>query len=322
MEILERQKSRKLLSLEAMMRRLPENDMDEFSFYKDMYMSQRKGYNGEVYVDQTWNEMNIPTPYYLFHSHESINHAGNSHQIDTVMLTPHFIWLVEIKDIGGRLDIDEAKHQMIRTSQKGLIDSFKNPLNQVKRHAEWIKRKLRALQMNLPVEIAVIIVSDHTIIGLIPKGAPIFHASGIQTELDKLFDKHRERIVSQGQIEKLKTELMNMRQRKDWKAKADVRKLRKGVLCKECDYRSSMVFEHGSFRCVKCGDRSKSAYLEALLDYRYLWGEWISNRELREFLGVESRYAVIRLIKDLNLEQQGTYRNRKYRIPEFFINKE
>ncbi len=318
MEILKRQKSRKLQSLEALLRRLPENDVGDFNFYKDIYVSQRKGYNGEVCVDQMWKEMNIPQSYCLFHGFETVNHAGRSHQMDTIVLTPQFIWLLEIKDIGGRIDIDESKQQMIRTNQEGLIESFKNSLDQIKRHSEFINRKLRDLRMNLPVECAVIFVSDYTIIGAIPKGAPIFHASGLQTELDKISQKHRERKLSTSQFEKLKTVLMNMLHRKDWQAKIDVKILRKGVLCKNCDYKSVMKFEYGSFKCVKCGVKSKDAYLEALLDYRYLWSEWISNRELREYLGVESRYSIIRLIKELNLEYQGTFRDRKYRIPDFF----
>jgi len=317
MEVLERQKSWKLLTLEALVKRLPENDGGEFSFYKDMHVSQRKGYGGEVCVDQMWNEMNIPNPYYLFHGFETVNHAGNSHQIDTICLTPQFIWLLEIKDIGGRIDIDESKHQMIRTKQEGLIESFKNPIDQVKRHAEFVKRKLRDFQLNLPVEYAVIFVSDYTIIGSIPKGAPIFHASGLQTELDKLFNKHRESSLSSPQLEKLKIELLNMHQCKQWKAKVDVRRLRKGVLCKSCDYKSVMKYEHGSFKCVKCGFKCKAAYVEALSDYRYLFGEWISNQGLRDYLGVESRHAIKRIIQKINLEQTGTFRNRKYRIPDF-----
>ncbi|MDN4492049.1 nuclease-related domain-containing protein [Ureibacillus aquaedulcis] len=318
MEILKRQKSWKLLGLEALLRRLPDYDTGEFNFYKDMYTAQKKGYEGELSVDQMWIELNIPTPYALLHNFETINHAGYTHQIDTILLTPHFIWLLEIKNIGGRLDIDESKHQLIRTNSEGMVESFRNPVNQIKRHGKFISRKLRDLRMNLPVEYSIIIVSDYTIIGSIPKSISIFHANGLQTELDKLFNKHQGRGISLGQFEKIKTELLNIQQPKEWKAKVETKRLQKGVLCKKCDYKSVMIFEHGSFRCGKCGFKSKDAHLEALLDYRYLWSEWITNRELRDFLGVDSRFSIIRLLKDLNIEYQGTYRDRKYRIPESF----
>ncbi|MFC7685884.1 nuclease-related domain-containing protein [Ureibacillus sp. GCM10028918] len=318
MEILKRQKSWKLLGLEALLRRLPDHDLSEFNFYKDMYVAQKKGYDGEVSVDRMWMELNIPTPYVLFHSFEAINHAGYTHQIDTILLTPHFIWLIEIKNIGGRLDIDESKHQLIRTNQEGLIESFRNPVNQIKRHAQFISRKLRDLKIDLPTEVSIIIVSEYTIIGSIPKGISIFHASGLQTELDKLINKHRERGITPNQLDTFKMELMSIHQRDEWKSKVNPSKLRKGVLCRNCDYKSIMVFEYGSFKCVRCGIKSKDAYLEALSDYRYLISEWITNRELREFLGVESRYSINRLLKELKLEYQGTYRDRKYRIPESF----
>lgn len=318
MELLKRQKSSKLLNLEALMRRLSGPETGDFYFYQEMYVTQKKGYDGEVCVDQVWSELDILSPFAFLHGFETINDAGRNHQIDTLVLTPYFIWILEIKNIGGRIDIDESKHQLIRTNPDGIIESFRNPINQIKRHARLISSKLIALKMSLPVESSIIIVSDYTIIGTIPAGISIFHASGLQIELDKLFNKHREPKISLDQFERLKTGLLNMHQRKNWKAKVEVGRLRKGVLCKNCDYRNAMLFEFGKFKCMKCGNKSKDAYLEALLDYRYLWSEWITNSELREYLGIESRYSVNRLLKDLNLEYQGTYRNRKYRIPDFF----
>ncbi|QCR31365.1 hypothetical protein [Lysinibacillus sp. SGAir0095] len=169
----------------------------------------------------------------------------------------------------------------------------------------------------MPVETSIIIVSDYTIIGAIPKGHSIFHASGLQTELEKLFNKHREPNISLNQFEMLKTDLMNHHQRKDWKAKVNPTKLRKGVLCKKCDYKNVMRFEYGSFKCERCGMKNKDAHLEALSDYRYLISEWITNRELREFLGIDSQFAAHRILKKLDWEYIGTYKNRKYKIPDF-----
>jgi hypothetical protein len=311
-----RQKSSKLIGVEAVLRRLPETEI-EYNHFKEMYAYLKKGHEGEVLVDHMLREMHIPSPHSFFQNYESINHAGNSHQIDTLLLTPHFIWLLEIKNIRGRLDIDESKHQLIRTNFDGSIESFRNPVNQIKRHSEFLLRKLCEWGIRLPIESAVIIVNNSTIIGTAPKGIPFFHASGLQTELDKLLNKYPEHRISSGLFEKLRTELMNMFHRKEWKPKIDSSKFRKGVLCKICEYKNEMMFEHGCFVCLACGFKSKDAHLEALSDYRSLFNEWIANRELRDFLKIESRYAVIRLLKELNLETKGTYRNRKYKIPDF-----
>lgn len=299
------------------MRRLPETESD-YNFFKETYAFHHKGHIGELQVKNMWQEMNLPYPHYLFHNYESINRAGNSHQMDTVLLTPHFIWLLEIKNIGGRLDIDESKHQMIRTNFDGSIDAFKNPVDQVKRHYHFLSGRLREIKINLPIEYAIIIVKDSTIIGSVPHDIQIFHASGLQTELEKIINKHNKRKISSTQIEKVKIELMNLYHRKDWKPKLNPTKLRKGVLCQKCDFKSVMMLDHGNFRCPNCHFISEYALFDAMYDYRYLFNEWISNSELRAYLKVESRHAAKRILKKLNMEQIGTYRNRKYKIPEVF----
>ena len=96
----------------------------------------------------------------------------------------------------------------------------------------------------------------------------------------------------------------------------DLFKLKKGVLCKKCDYKNVMIYENGIFYCRKCGEKSRTAHLEALSDYRNLFGEWISNRELREFFGIQSQYAANRILKRLNTETRGTFRDRMYKIPD------
>ncbi len=64
-----------------------------------MYFRQRKGYQGELKVDNEWNELSIPIEYYLLFNYETVNEIGNSHQMDTIMLSPNFIFIVEIKNI-------------------------------------------------------------------------------------------------------------------------------------------------------------------------------------------------------------------------------
>ena len=314
MEIL---KSSKLKVLESILRRLPENDSD-YNFYKEMFILHNKGYIGEQQVTHMWKEINLPSPHYLFYNYEFINHAGNSHQIDTLLLTPNFIWILEVKNISGRIDIDEFKHQLIRTNFDGTIDSFRNPIDQIKRHYNFLNRKLNEINIKLPIEYAIIIVKDSTIIGTVPQDIPIFHASGLQSELERITNKHREKKISPHHVEKIKIDFMNMYHRKVWKPKVNPNKLRKGVLCHKCDFKSVMVLNNGNFKCPNCKFKSKYALLEAMYDYRCLISEWITNSELRDYLFIESRHAAKRILKNLNMEQSGTYRDRKYKIPDFF----
>ncbi len=77
-----------------------------------------------------------------------------------------------------------------------------------------------------------------------------------------------------------------------------------------------MQYSHGQFVCPKCKVRNKDSFYEALYDYKYLHGEWVTNYDLRSYMNIDSRFAVNRLINSLNLELQGEKRNRRYRIPD------
>lgn len=313
---LERKKSSKLIGLESLLRRLPQSEV-EYEYFNKVYIQLRTGYEGELQADREWLELSLSDSYYLFHNFETVNSAGNTHQIDTLLLTPNFLWLLEIKNMTGRIDIDQTKNQLIRTSLDGKIESFKNPVDQIERHVHFLARKMHEWKINIPVEYAIVIVRDSTIIGSIPANVTIFHLSGLQSKINQLYKKHSKINIESNQLEKIKYSLLNMYHRKNWSHSVNVSKLRKGVLCEKCSYKSVMKFEYGNFICPVCGNKSKVSYYEALLDYRALHSEWISNRDIRDYLGIDSRYAVIRLLKELNLEFEGTYRNRKYRIPEF-----
>ncbi len=149
-----------------------------------------------------------------------------------------------------------------------------------------------------------------------PKTIPIFHLSGLQSKLNKLYQKYPKACISESHYKELQMKLLEMYQRRIWRPEIDANKINRGVLCKNCNYKMVMKFKHGAFICPVCNTKSKDAFLQAVYDYKYLYSDWISNRELREFLQVDSIYSVARLFKKLNLEFEGTFKNRKYKIPE------
>ncbi len=82
------------------------------------------GFQGELRVDRLWQEMNLTFPHQIFYDYCFINNSGFTHQIDTLFVTPHFLCLIEIKNILGKLDFDDVKRQCIRTTSDGKIDSL------------------------------------------------------------------------------------------------------------------------------------------------------------------------------------------------------
>lgn len=320
MIILERRVPYILLALDALLRRINTNANDsEIEKYEKLYRRFKVGFVGECQVDKEWAELDIPFDYSLIHNYETVNEFGETRQMDTIFLSKHFIWILEIKNISGILEFDEEKEQFVRKNFNDVsIDGFSNPVSQVEKSARLIQRRLNKWRINIPVEKAIIIVKDSTIIGNVPKTVPIFHLSGLQSKLNKLFQKYPKACVSESQYKELQVKLLEKYQRIKWRPEIDSSKITKGVLCKTCYYKTVMQFKHGAFACPVCNTKCKDAFLQAVYDYNYLFRDWISNSELRNFLQVDSIYSVARLFKKLNLEYEGTFKNRKYKIKENF----
>lgn len=319
MIVLERKPSSKMLVLEALMRRLPESNVD-FNYFRELYIRTKKGFEGELQVDKMWEELILSTEsYYLFHNYQTKNDRGNSHQIDTIFLCRHFILLLEIKNITGRLDIEHEKHQLIRTNSDGTMQGFYNPIDQIERHVRFLKQKLLNWNISLPIEYGIVLTKASSIIGHIPKNVPFFHLSGLTSRINFLFNKYPENYISTTQMEILKNLLLEETYYNDWSPKVNKKKLRKGVICKECIDKAIMLYNRGRFICPNCNRKSKSALLEGLYDYRMLFKPWITNSEFKAFFKISSRETSYKLLNRLNLAYEGTNRGRLYYIPDTIL---
>lgn len=315
----EREMSSKMIVLESLLRRL--DDDFEYEYWKSLYNRLKFGYEGELRVDREWQEMIIPSNYYLYHNFETENEWGNSHQIDSLFICRHFILLLEIKNIGGQIEFDQVKHQFIRTRSDGTKESFSNPIDQIERHERFFRHNLVKWDISIPIEYAIVLAQPSTIIGVTPKNVSIFHLSGLQTRVQNLFKKYPQSRITQEQLEMLNVNLLAIQKRIIWKPNIDRSKLRKGVLCKECKYNSVMEFKYGRFVCPVCNLKSKDALYEALHDYRLIYKPWITNREFKIFFNVSSSNTVNKMLKRLGFEYEGVNRGRIYFIPEDILKK-
>jgi len=311
-----REKPVKLIWLEALKRRLFEDDPD-FSFYNEQFRRFDAGFAGERRVDREWLELVCPYTFLMLHNLILMNSAQHSHQLDTLFICSNFMLVVEIKNINGRLDFDDITHQCIRTKPDGTVEGFPNAITQTQRHMQFLKVIFQ--NYSLPIEGAVIIANSSAIIASHPNTIPIFHVSGLQKHLHSLFNKYTQTILSDVQLTEIAQLLLSRHQPSKIPAAIDSSRFRQGVLCPKCKYKSQMHYARGIWRCLYCQNTSEKIFAEALQDYQYLVRPTITNKQLREFFGIHSSDAANRLLRKFQFPYTGSYKNRVYRLPENLV---
>lgn len=269
----------------------------------------RAGLYGERLVDREWKELKLP--HYLFHDFQTINGTNNEHQMDTVFVCKHFVLVVEVKNVTGRIDFDDERHQFVRLREDGVLESFKNPVDQVKRHKELLEEWALDWPDYVPVEAAIIIANPNTVIGRVSAEVPIFNVSGLRSKIGQLVKKHERMSVNMRAVRDYLLARYKPFSHRVQKSNVNARD---GVLCINC----GEVMVHGRYRfeCVKCGwkDVEWQALRMAMHDYRVLYGDEITNSQFREFVGVQSASTAKRMLQRV-CEQKNVTKGTIYRIP-------
>lgn len=314
--LLERLKPEKIALLEAAIRRLSSKDPLFLQFQKQLAWV-KSGYVGEKRVDREWIDMKIQFPHILLHGLMAENDQGFQHQLDTLFLSQHFVFVLEIKYYSGFIEFNEQTHQCIKKNFDGVVESYSNPIDQVRRHRSFVRQQLLKLGIDLPVECAVVFSNPKSILERVDVlDVHLFHVTGLRYKLSKMLEKYKmQKIFSEKELMSIGYHFLGMHHIKPWKISLDRKNLRTGVLCSECNFRETMKYKYGRWICMKCGNDNRVAILEALNDYRLLWNDNISNREFREFTGVESKDAASRILRSLGFKSVGTFKDKWYIIP-------
>ena len=312
---MERKKPHKLLMLEAILRRLKKTSPN-YSYFLEYHRKMNAGFNGEQYVDRIWQEMNLPSPVQLFHDYCFVNDAGFTHQVDTVFVTPHFLCLIEIKNIAGRLDFDDVKRQCIRTMANGKVDSIAYPVDQLLRHERYFQNVLTQLQLKLPIIKVILMAQSSTIIGQVSKECPIMHSIGLPHFLQKQWQLFGQHAITNTEFNQLLELMSAMRQEKLWVQEIAHEEMKSGVLCPNCAYEQKMFYVQGSWFCRNCGMENNEAFGEALQDYRLLRESTITNAILCKEFNIPSKYIAYRILQALKFEKVGNNRYSQYKISE------
>lgn len=239
-------------------------------------------------------------------------------QIDTLILLPWFILILEVKNYSGTVTFNSDFNQITRTLN-GREDGFEDPIVQAKRQRYLLSCWLKEMQLpQIPIEFLVTFVKTSTILKN-PQHSPevsskICLAGNLIFKIEHLRQKYSTKEHSPKIVNRLAKMLLeyHIPETPTYHpyniAKDD---LKTGIQCPACKaFRMFRV--SGTWKCPSCGHTSKAAHYQAINDYFLLFNPTISNRQLQDFLHLPNQKLATKLLVNMNLVPQGFRKDRVY----------
>lgn len=307
----------KLLILAAILRRLPPNH-EKYQAIFEEFKRREAGYQGEVSVDYYYRFL-PPQKYRILHD-LNLPDGDYNCQIDTLLATPEFIQIIDVKNMSGKLIFDTKNQQFIQITndkEKGYPD----PIAQAWRHKEYLRKWLIANGFP-PVPIDYIVVISNPYATYVISGPStrkinprICKADAFIGKMQVLEKMYPEPILSEKELRKLCRLLikMNTPPTNFLLSRYGIYRseLLPGVHCPICYY-LPMIRKKQKWYCPHCHHFSTTAHLEALMDYFLLYDMKITNKQFREFAHVNSIHTAKRLLTSDKIKFSGTNKGRVY----------
>lgn len=241
---------------------------------------------------------------------------GSYYQIDFLLLSPETILLLEAKNLKGRILVEE--NQLIRELPE-ITESFSNPIQQVSNQLFHLMRLLRSFSFPIPPTASFVVFTHQSSIILPNPNYPavakqVIRPDAIRQRVDNFYRQHPKRIFTRKDMLQLSQLLINLHTPDNpdvmKKYKVDKAELLSGVYCEGC--KSFSIVKKRVWICQRCQKVDDTAPIHALIDYYYLVGPEITNRECREFLQISSSSVVKKFLSELNLKVIGKGRTIRY----------
>ena len=305
-----------IFKLEALLKRLSKYYIGRHEIEIQL-ARYRAGYNGEMSLAYYLKQLSVKE-YIILHDLR-LCHQSTCFQMDTVILHKNFILILEVKNISGDIYIDTTYNQMIRTLN-GTTEVFPDPIlqssNQRKNLERWlIENKCPAI----PIENLVVFTNTNTYIKNSPQDKSVFQRLVRSPKLlffiENYTKSYQTPIFTPKQLSKWSNFLLKNHSPKSYNVLKQFNvpqtEILTGVYCAHCQH-VSMERISGTWRCMSCLSIQKDAHISALRDYAYLNTPFITNREARKFLKIESISVTRKLLQNLNLPSTGTTKDRTY----------
>ncbi|MFS0690894.1 nuclease-related domain-containing protein [Sporosarcina sp. 179-K 8C2 HS] len=303
--------SLKAIGLEALLRRLPENH-PRYADIENELRKTRAGENGERILANVFQQYEFPFKHYIFHD-LNLQSTGKF-QIDTLFLFQQGAVIFEMKNIAGKISFPETQNQLTRTLENGQVDAFECPSVQLERNKMLLDDWFHAHHMPIPIYQAAVFPRPHQQFENLRKDLTLVFPLEIPIFLRRMSSFPP--MIEVPQLTDIANKLTNAHREYDpfpLTATYGIHpsELSTGVRCNQCG-RFGMQSIYNGWGCPQCGNVEAKAHIQTVLDYFMLIGKRISNKECRQFLRLECRQKVKRILMQLGVPSEGENKGRFY----------
>jgi hypothetical protein len=312
-----------IIKLSKLLRRVPQSH-NRLHELQEKLRNHTSGFKGEQSLDYFYRY--LPKDVHLLHGMR-ILHDDYYFQMDTLLISPSFITILEVKYLAGSLFFENRFSQLIRT-YNDKRDSFTNPIEQVNRQKYHLSKILEQNKFTaVPIETLVVITHPSAIIDASPTYKEalerVIKSSNLPQKFENLTRKHPTPVLAQKQIKKLIKLLSKISSLYDPDV-CELFQIKKaelisGVLCITCTH-STLRYVRGTWYCPVCNTSSKTAHIEALEDYACLISTNITTKACKDFLKLSSNKQAYNILCSLKLPYTGNRKSRYYHLTPLLEN--
>ncbi|NYF23535.1 nuclease-related domain-containing protein [Sporosarcina sp. JAI121] len=312
---------KKLIGLNALIPRLHPSQLEAQKAKEDL-RNRKAGFGGEQHFDKHLLEFKPRYPHAILHD-ISLKQNGIYFQMDSVLITPAFILIIEVKNIAGKIIVKSNPTQFIQelpTSERKVLT---NPIAELERKQFFLNEWLGQRMIEIPIRGIVAFAYTNELIFESTPETKIAFTTEIPSYLYSL--PVQKEIMGKAAIRKLAFELINNHQEYDpfpltKSMHISPKDILPGVICPVCNARG-MHWMRRKWSCQKCNHAGTDYQYAALEDWIYLIDKRITNKEFRNFLLLNDRQVAKRFLARSRLKHEGKGKGSFY-VANEVINKQ
>jgi rubredoxin len=308
----ERSDSLTLMGLIAAQSRLPDKH-PMISVIASKQSILEAGIGGEQQVADVLGRYRFPFRNNIFHD---LSLSSDTYfQIDHLLKTPHYGVVLETKNLAGSLEFRDNPPQLIQKREDGQIKYYESPVVQLERNIELFSAWLSERNIDLPLYGAIVLAYPKQHVDIPPADTKILFPNLVPPFIKSL--PREGKGLDTSTFNWLSSELLRCHQTYIPKPVCEsyqipVSAIKPGVRCVSCG-NIGMNKIPRSWHCPVCKVTNHLAHEQTLNEWFLVVKRTITNRECREFLGVDI-YTANRILNSMNLICKGTFKDRVYKM--------